>query len=228
MESKIYLRKLIIVSFSILLLIYSGCKKEENENSIVKDPDGNVYSVITIGEQTWLAENLKTTFFNDGIPILQITDTTLWKNTLSPACCLYNNDSVNIDKYGVLYNWYAVNTKKLCPKGWHIPSDNEWTVLSDNLGGEDIAGGKLKETGTIHWNSPNSDATDESHFTGLPGGFRGPDGYYYDLGDYGNWWSSTTYSDYQAWCRWLSYNDAILGRSYYSKPSGFSVRCIKD
>jgi uncharacterized protein (TIGR02145 family) len=175
-----------------------------------------------------MVENLKTTRYNDGTGIPLITDNTEWKNTTTPAYCWYDNDIRNSNPYGALYNWQVVNTDKLCPLGWRVPADEDWTTLSDYLGGQNIAGGKLKETGTTHWENPNSDATNESGFTALPGGYRGTNGIYYDMHVWGNWWSSSTYDDYQAWLRWLYYDDASIGRGFYSKPSGITVRCIKD
>ena len=123
---------------------------------VVQDIDGNNYLTVTIGTQIWMAENLRTTKYNDGTAIPLVTDNTTWANLTTPAYCWYNNDAkTNGSTYGALYNWYSVNTKKLCPTGWHVPNDTEWTTLTTYLGGTAVAGGKLKETGTAHWYSPN-------------------------------------------------------------------------
>ena len=135
--------------------------------------DGNTYNTIMIGTQTWMKENLKTTTFNDGTSIPLETDATKWAALTSSGYCYYNNDEATYkDTYGVLYNWYTVNTGKLCPSGWHIPIEADWTNLTTFLGGENGAGGKLKESGTSHWINPNSGATNETKFTALPGGER--------------------------------------------------------
>jgi uncharacterized protein (TIGR02145 family) len=142
----------------------------------VTDGDGNVYNTVTIGTQIWMKGNLKTMKFNYGTSIPNVTDNTTWAGLTSAAYCWYNNDAATYKTtYGALYNWYAVDVasndgKNVCPAGWHIPSDAEWTTLTDYLGGASVAGSKLKETGTTHWLSPNTGATNESGFTALPGG----------------------------------------------------------
>jgi uncharacterized protein (TIGR02145 family) len=197
--------------------------------STVSDFDGNIYPTIGIGAQVWMAENLKTTTYSDGTSIPNITANTAWVNLTTGANCLYDNDMNKKDIYGVLYNWYAVKTDKLCPTGWHVPNDAEWTALADYLGGGPVAGGKLKETGTAHWFSPNTGATNESKFTGLPGGERFYSGGYYDLGKYGSWWSTSEYSSSEAKYVELNYNYSSI---YYflrsNKKTGYSIRCLKD
>ncbi len=139
----------------------------------VTDIDNNHYEAVRIGSQLWMAENLKTTRYNDGTPIPLVTDSLEWDNLVTPAYCWYRNDPVTYgETYGALYNLHVVSTGILCPSGWHVPSDAEWTVLSDYLGGESVAGGKLKEAGTTHWYTPNAGATNETGFTALPGGIR--------------------------------------------------------
>jgi uncharacterized protein (TIGR02145 family) len=206
----------------------------------VKDIDNNRYDIITIGTQTWMAENLKTTRYNDGTVIPVITDGTAWVNaqtTTSPAYCWYNapNETTNLTTYGALYNWYAINTstngnKNVCPTGWHVPTDGEWTTLTDALGGESVAGGKMKEAGLAHWASPNTGATNESGFAGLPGGFRFSFGSFSFIGGYGYWWSSTEYNTTNAWGRGLDYSVGYVDRYNvkFGKGSGFSVRCLRD
>jgi uncharacterized protein (TIGR02145 family) len=136
-------------------------------------------------------------------------------------------------KYGKLYNWYAVSkttngNKNVCPTGWHVPTDAEWTVLTEYLGGEVVAGGKMKEAGTTSWKGPNTEATNISLFTGLPGGLRNDDGKYGYFGIYGNWWGSTEYNTNDAWYRYLSIGNGNANRNFYSKKNGLSVRCLRD
>jgi len=195
----------------------------------VTDADGSFYKIVTIGTQTWMAENLKTTKYNDGTPIPLVTDNTAWLAQAAPAYCWYDNDEpTNKNIYGALYNWFTVNTGKLCPVGWHVPTDAEWTTLTTFLGGVNLAGGKLKETGMTHWISPNMGATNESGFTGLPGGYRHPDGTFYEVGIFGYWWSSTSYDYMFSWMRALSYDSSSMIQTRWNKPAGYSVRCIKD
>jgi uncharacterized protein (TIGR02145 family) len=198
------------------------------------DGDGNNYPVIQIGTgkstpQIWMAENLKSTKFKDGTsPIPNIAGNAAWQALSSPAYCWYNNEVGNKATYGALYNWYTVNTGKLCPTGWHVPTDAEWTTLTDFLGGLAKAGGKLKETGTLHWISPNTGATNETGFTALPGGYRTLNGTYGLLGYFGKLWSATEYNATYARCRFLSNNDVDVVRENFNKKIGLSVRCVKD
>ncbi len=185
------------------------------------------YKWTKIGTQTWMAENLKVTKYNDGIAIPNVTDATAWSELTTGALCDYENTPSNSETYGKLYNWYAVNTGKLCPTGWHLPSDAEWTELTDYLGGTSDAGGKLKETGTTHWNSPNISATNETGFTALPGGYRNNDGSFY-IGSRGYWWSATKLGANDAWYRRMFYNASSVDRYYDDKELGFSVRCVRD
>lgn len=225
---------LLVLVTAIFITVTTGCKKEEDDPNAIKDGDGNVYTSITIGTQTWLVENLKTTKYNDGSSVPLVSDDDAWYNLEdpgTPGCCWYdNNEAANKSTYGALYNWHAVNTGKLCPVGWHVPSDEEWTVLITQLGGENEASGKLREAGTTHWNSPNSEATNSSGFTALPAGFRYSDGPYERKGMFGVWWSATEENgdpDY-AYERYLvyDYNYAYRGTDY--KSFAFSVRCIKN
>jgi uncharacterized protein (TIGR02145 family) len=191
----------------------------------VDDNDGNTYSTIQIGTQTWMAENLKTTKYNDNTSIPWVTNNSIWTALSTPAYCWCNNDSV---EYGALYDWYTVNTGLLCPTGWHVPSDAEWTTLTTFLGGESISGNKLKETGTIHWSIPNTGATNESGFTGLPGGYRSYAGTFTNIRSYGYWWSSSESSSTEAYYRDIYYGYRNVDRSSSNKKTGFSVRCVKD
>ena len=199
------------------------------------DAENNTYTTVYIGTQQWMAENLKVTKYNDGTSILNVTDNTEWQNNTSGAWAYYDNDVANNAKYGKLYNWYAVSptmngNKNVCPTGWHVPTDAEWTVLTDYLGGSNIAGSKMKEVGTTSWNSPNTDATNTSLFTGLPGGGRDGAGSYGGIGDYGYWWSSTEgpFSTDGALYRDLVVNVGDANGNEFHKLSGLSVRCLRD
>jgi uncharacterized protein (TIGR02145 family) len=197
----------------------------------VKDIDGNLYHSVIIGTQEWTVENLKTATFNDGTPIPLVTDGTDWENLTTAGYCWFNNESVaNKETYGALYNWYAVNTGKLAPAGWHIPSDWEWTVLSDYLGGENVAGGKMKEAGTVHWSSPNEDATNSSGFSALPGGARYLDGDFRSQSDSCIWWSATEFDASNAYNRSIGCGCEQLNRYYYNNNMGcgYSVRLVRD
>ncbi|GEM_PF-3097955 len=194
------------------------------------DQDGNVYKIVKIGSQWWMAENLRVTHYRNGDAIPNVTDNTEWTGLSTSAWCAYNNDNGNIDTYGLLYNWYAaVDSRNIAPEGWHVPTDEEWQTLVDYLGGYSVAGGKLKESGTSHWSSPNSGANNESGFSALPGGYRHyNNGTYSNMGNFGYWWSSTEYSSTYAWPRRLNYNNSDVYRDHFSKRYGFSMRLIRD
>jgi uncharacterized protein (TIGR02145 family) len=194
----------------------------------VTDVDGNVYNTVQIGDQIWMKENLKTSRYNTGSAIPYVVDNGSWSGLNTGAWSYYNHDENNNAIYGKLYNWYAVEGDSLCPTGWHVPTDAEWTVLTDYLGGESVAGGKLKEIGTVHWNSPNTGATDEVGFTALPGGRRSVSGSFYDVRGIGFWWSATPGSSDFSWARYLYYANASVIRNSYNKSYGFSVRCLRD
>ena len=192
------------------------------------DGDGNNYPVVKIGDQIWMAENLKTTKYYDGTDIPNITESSLWTSLTKPAFCWYDNDLGNKSIYGALYNWYSVNTDKLCPAGWHVPSDTEWTSLLAYLGGESIAGLKLKETGITYWANPNLGVTNETGFSARPGGYRYVDGKFHYVKQYGDWWSSTEASYERVWYRNMHYYVSAVYRDRSYKNNGFSVRCIKN
>jgi uncharacterized protein (TIGR02145 family) len=194
----------------------------------VTDIDGNTYHYITIGTQVWMVENLKTTKFRNGEAIPTVSSGTDWIALTTAAYCDYDDLAANGNTYGHLYNWYAVNdSRNIAPAGWHVPTDAEWQILVNYLGGISIGGGKMKETGTSHWTSPNTGANNSSGFTGLPGGSRLTDGNYYSIGDSGDWWSNSTVGIDAAY-RSLYYNNANVNSLSTSKKTGFSVRCIKD
>ncbi len=195
----------------------------------VTDIDGNVYNTVTIGTQVWMAENLKTTKYRDGTNIPNVTDNTAWGNLTTGAYCDYSNTPSNSATYGRLYNWYAAtNVHNIAPTGWHVPTDAEWTTLTTFLGGESVAGGKLKEIGTTYWASPNTGATNETGFTALPGGYRDSSGTFYTIGSSGFWWSATESGATFAWYRNMFYNYSDVYRNYIYKELGFSVRCVRD
>ena len=184
---------------------------------------------IVIGTQQWMRENLDVLTYRNGDIIPQVTDPTAWAALTTGAWCYYNNDVANGAIYGKLYNWYAVNDPRgLAPTGWHVPTDDEWTTLSTTLGGDAVAGGKMKVAGTTRWTTPNTGATNESGFAGLPGGNRYNNGAFYNVGSTGSWWSSTEGSTTNAWSRFLFYDGVNIDRNNMNKKFGFSVRCLRD
>jgi len=206
---------------------YSGTSSTSGGAGTMTDIDGNVYKTVKIGNQIWMAENLKVTRYRNGDPIPNVTGKTQWKNLKTGAYCNYDNNSSNAKTYGRLYNWYAVNdSRNIAPAGWHVPTDKEWKQLENYLGSE--AGGKLKERGTIHWKSPNKGATNSSDFTALPGGYRTNNGPFYVIGLGADFWSATQYNSYYAWYRYLYYYGSDVYRNYYGKRYGFSVRLVRD
>lgn len=203
----------------------------QNLNSVFTpctDGNGYTYPVVAIGSQVWMAENLRATKYKDGTDIPLITDNTAWSNLTTGAYCMYNNNTANGGIYGFLYNWYAVNTLNLCPTGWHVPTYSNLLSLNSYLGGEILAGGKLKETGTLHWQNPNFGATNETGFTSLPGGVRTNLGVFSGYQQSGYWWSATQDDVTYAYGFQMSYSS---GNNYLPsdyKTEGWSVRCIKD
>jgi len=197
----------------------------------ISDYEGNYYTTVSIGTQVWMKENLRSTKYNDGTPIPNETEGAAWGALSTPAYCWYGNDAITYKTtYGALYNWFTVNTGKLCPINWHVPSDSEWTILTTFLGGESVSGGKLKEAGSTHWSSPNTGASNDSGFTGLPGGNRWGNGPFDGIGTLAYWWSSTEVTTLSAWYRQVYYNTVNIDRLNFNpvERSGFSVRCVKD
>ena len=199
----------------------------------ITDVDGNTYKTVYIGTQQWMAENLNVSKYNDGTEIPNVTDNTQWSNLTTGAWVYYDNNEPDNNRFGKLYNWYAVSSttngnKNVCPSGWHVPSDTEWTILTDYLGGLSVAGGKMKEVGTLNWNSPNTNATNTSLFSALPGGSRDGYGIYHNVGSDCYWWSSTENGTGNIWDRIL-YNYVVNAyRDGGGKVAGMSVRCLKD
>jgi uncharacterized protein (TIGR02145 family) len=234
MNAKFFKTTLFSIALFVVFIFYSCKKKEAERNTVTLGAgvtfNGYTYTTVVLGNgQEWMAENLRTNTYRNGDLIPNVTDDDQWGNLTTGAWAHYNNDSNNGTTYGKLYNWYAVNDPRgLAPKGWHVPTDAEWKILTDYLGGESNAGGVMKSL--QYWESPNTDATNESGFSGLPAGNRYPSGNFLDIGDYGVWWSSTEeeFNTNTAWNRTLGYNTDNVFRNYYTKEYGFSVRCLRD
>ena len=220
----------------------------------ISDIDGNSYNTVLIGAQCWTKENLRVRRYNNGTSILFDAtggsggSSTTWQNLTIGAHTIYANDSTttpsNRTKYGYLYNWYAAkgiyttgniastDTLNICPSGWHVPTDAEWTTLTTELGGQDVAGGKMKSVGTAYWNSANTGATNESGFSALPGGYREPNGSFANIRSNAFFWSATEGDSSIAWNRDLFFNNVNVRRNFYyfgnNKSVGASVRCLRD
>jgi len=221
-------------------ITFTGTYVEEGSGTVT-DIDGNVYQTVTIGTQVWMAENLKVTHYRNGDPIPNVTDAGTWSGLTTGAYCEQDNNPANVATYGRLYNWYAVtDSRNIAPTGWHVPTDEEIKQLEIYLGmsqteadaamrwrGTD-EGGKLKETGTTHWSSPNTGATNESGFTALPGGYRRNSGTFRGEGNIADFWCSMEYNESNAWRHSLQYNTAQVFRGFYAKEGGLSIRCVKD
>jgi uncharacterized protein (TIGR02145 family) len=220
--------------YLISLIISIESNAQEGSQS-TNDVDGNVYKTVKIGDQTWMVENLKTTRYNDSSSIQSVTDNSAWANLNTPAYCWYSNDETgNRTTYGALYNWYAVNSDKLCPAGWHVPLNDEWKALATYVNDD---GGKLKEAGITHWYNPNVGATNTSGFTALMGGFRSREGVYYSNRQAGFWWSATECNECDAFPEWnfsdawafsLGARSSGYGNQHNNKLYGYSIRCLKD
>jgi len=225
---------LLLINFLLVL----SCDKEKNIFTILKpgpvygsisDKDGNTYKTLLIGTQTWMVQNLKTTKYNDGTFIPIVSDLSSWDNLLSPGCC-WDDDFPSYKKtYGILYNWYAVNSNKLCPVGWHIPTDQEWSQMITYLGGVMIAGGMLKESSLNYWKTPNKGASNMSYFWGLPGGMiESSDSSFQRITEMGCWWTSTSHNKDMAIARVMYYSNESVREVFYPKKCGLSIRCIWD
>lgn len=193
----------------------------------VADSEGNTYKTVRIGNRVWMAENLRATRFRTGEPIALVKEDERWMYQSAAARCIYENDSARVMAYGYLYNWFAVNDARgICPLGWHVPTDAEWTQLADALGGNSTAGGKLKDIKL--WEFPNADATNSSGFTATGAGIRLFSGHYNLMEQATGFWSSTSGNKLLAWVRYLEYGNGKMTRAYYGKSSGLSCRCVKD
>ena len=212
-------------------MLPNSCKKADDTSTTVTDQDGNVYKTVTIGTQVWMAENLKTTKYLNGDPIETTTSATSdisGENTPKYQWVSSGFEN-NVGTYGRLYTWFVVtDSRKVCPTGFHLPNDVEWATLVTYLGGETVAGGKLKETGTTHWLSLNVGATNETGFTALPSGCRYLDGSFAGVGSYSGWWSITEDDETYALPQFVLYNYGKVFRESFNKKAGISVRCLKD
>jgi uncharacterized protein (TIGR02145 family) len=212
-----------LLVMGIIVILAISCKKDEPPAIIpattVTDIEGNVYKIVTIGTQTWMAENLTVTKLNDGTSM-----TSELFDIKTPGYCIPDGGY----GYGALYNWYAINSGKLCPVGWHVPNDEEWTTLINYAGGTQTGGDKLKESGATHWGSPNINATNETGFTALPAGERSSDGYLFPSVGEGVWWSSTETDNLRAPI-WYIYSDVpVVSTGPVGKKADASVRCLKN
>ena len=236
-KEKLFFTYMLIIT---LALFSVSCEKEETVEAgeTITDIDGNIYKTVKIGKQVWMAENLKTTKYNDGVLIPNITDNIEWGNDKDGAYCWYDNDKAEYEvKYGALYNWYAVNTAKVCPTGWHVPTENEFKELERFLGMSnegieetglrgDNEGGELK---SVEGWYDGGNGIDTYGFNALPGGYRSSSNQFYRRKKFGYWWSSTEFSETHSWYRSLFHHSSQIGRyANMEKQIGFSVRCIKD
>jgi uncharacterized protein (TIGR02145 family) len=195
----------------------------------VTDIDGNIYQAIKLGDKWWMAENLKVTHYRNGDAIPNVIDSGTWYDLTTGAYCNYKNDADNADIYGHLYNWYAVrDNRRIAPEGWHVATNFEWQKLIDYLGGDAVAGGKMKEAGTTHWWQPNTGATNQSDFSALPGGYRRANANDDDLGRVANFWSSSEFAIDGAWNRGLGFYSTEVFHNGGFKVYGLSVRCVRD
>jgi uncharacterized protein (TIGR02145 family) len=219
---------MLLMVAAFLVNLATGCENKDKPPDPVTDIEGNSYKTELIGDQVWMVENLKTSTLSDGSEIPEVPDAIDWNELTTPGHCWYNNDkAANKDIYGALYNYYAVNSGKLCPTGWHVPSKDEWQKLREVLGDTITGGGKLKEEGTEHWKTPNTGALNSTGFTALPAGIRYFEGTFNSLSYFTSFWSATE-SDNNSWYLSLYYSDAVAAVNNSSKKDGFSIRCIKD
>jgi uncharacterized protein (TIGR02145 family) len=225
---KINIQAFILVFISSTLFL-PGCKKDEKPAESLIDIDGNNYKTVTIGSQVWMSENLKTTKFYDGTDIPLTINSGAWAGLTTPGYCWYNNDAASYkEPYGAIYNGYTIATGKLCPVGWHVPEIEEWRLLREFLGDSTRAGGKLKETGTAHWLSPNKGADNSSGFTAMPAGIRYFEGTFASILSYTCIWSATSAAGDQEWYTGLYFAEPDLILDHRNRKHGFSVRCLKD
>jgi uncharacterized protein (TIGR02145 family) len=222
---------------SFIMLLSNSCESVESDfidytgqAGTITDIEGNIYNTTGIGSQIWMAENLKSTTLNNGIEIPEIKDITDWTYSVAPGLCYYNNDSANYKKtYGPLYNFYVVSSEIICPIGWRVPAESDWKKLSAYLGGDDIAGGKLKQSGGTTWKGTNVTIINNYSFNALPGGFRRHSwGTFMYIGINGYWWTSSSEGDFQASIRSMNNSEMNLTKHTSFKTDGYSIRCIKD
>jgi len=226
------LKKNCIAFIVLSLFILSACNDDPtsaNDEETVTDMDGNTYQIVKIGDQWWMAENLKVTHYRNGDPIPNVTVDSQWVNLAYGAYCDYSNNAENADVYGRIYNWYTVNDHRIiAPSGWRVPNQTDWQNLIAYLGGSTVAGGKMKQSGTELWRIPNFGANNESGFNAIPVGLRSNSGYFIETGINAYFWSSSESNLYIGFALKLSYGhaEALLGG--YDKQLGFTIRCIKE
>jgi uncharacterized protein (TIGR02145 family) len=226
-EYKLYRLMILAIWIGAVFCFSVGCKN--NLPDTVTDIEGNVYNTVKIGKQVWMSENLRTTKYRNGDPIPNVARRAQWIMLREGAYCNYNNNDSNGLIYGRLYNWYAVNdSRSIAPEGWRVAKDADFNTLVKFLGGDSLAGGKMKEAGMAHWQIPNFGANNSCGFKTLPAGYRNDyTGNYYLLRNNSMFWT-TTENDTTAWVRLLNSADAGAYRNYAEKRSGLSVRCLKD
>jgi uncharacterized protein (TIGR02145 family) len=214
----------------LLLLLLSACSQspEKSPTGTVTDIDGNRYGTVKIGSAVWMSENLRTTHYRNGDPVPEVQSPTAWGSTAAGAWCNYDNRAENGNRFGRLYNWQAVNDPRgLAPRGWHVATDREWSLLATALGGEAVAGASMKASGK--WQGTGNDTAEASGFDALPAGARrDSDGAFVLLEEYSRFWSSTESGPMKAWGRAMGYFEKALHRGEVSKRTGFSVRCVQD
>jgi len=205
-------------------------KAPTQKSGTISDVDGNVYRYLEMCDgKEWMIENLNVSHYRNGDEIPEVQNPEEWANLKTGAWCYYLNDSSYGAVFGKLYNWYAINDPRgIAPEGWRVSSKEDWKNLSDCLGGENVAAGKLKEIGTSHWMTPNVGAVNTSGFSALPGGGRSSQGNYTMVDNLGIFWTSTNYDELQAWIRHISYSNTFVVEFYNDKRNGFSVRVLKE
>jgi uncharacterized protein (TIGR02145 family) len=218
-----------ILTFAItLLFFFSACNKSDDNNKVT-DMDGNKYSTVHLGTQTWFAENLRTTHYSDGTEIPNLTGYLDFCTSVEGARCVYENNEQMGDIYGMMYNWYAAfDTCSICPDGWHVPSAEEWGVLIDYLGGKEAAGGKMKSTDTTLWDFPNVGASNESGFAVLPGGYRDQNGWFIGEGFRGIFWATDIFNYTCAYNMLIQARDEAAQVDFATFGHAFYIRCIKN
>ena len=215
------MKKSLLLIFISLIAVFNS--KAQSTGSGLMDIEGNTYKSILLGKQEWMMDNLKVTKYRNGQPIPHIQDSIVWNAWKNGAYVFYKNDT----KHGILYNWMAVNDSRgVCPTGWHVPSSFEWDTLAKFLGGDEVAGGKMKAK--LHWETPNTSATNESNFHALPKGMYGVNGSFNNIGKNAYWWSSSEHGVSSAWGKEIGFNESALFAGHGDKRDGLSVRCIKD
>ena len=233
---KLIINFLLLMLFSVFAIFSFRCSDRgmptKNEDQLfstgvdsLTDIDGNIYHTVWIGSQLWMVENLRVTRYRNGDTIANISDNKTWATLSTGAYCTYEDEAENAEVYGLLYNWHAVNdSRKITPAGWRIPSDEDWRILIETLGGSSVAGGKIKDD--KGW-FDNGNGSNSSKFSALPAGVRGSNGLFSEIGYGTSFWSSSEISTDAAWGRWVNYVSPGIGRDDANRLDGFSVRCLR-